>query len=67
MAFLSWLGRTIIEITILKLFELAKNAYTNWKRKRQIKKEAEESAKKLKDAQTAQEIDDATDDMLDGI
>lgn len=63
----SWFGKFVLQFLLGKLIEWVKATKANYDAKKAIEKEARDSVQKLKDAKTAQEVDDATDDALDGV
>lgn len=64
MAFLSGLMKIALDWAFNKLTEWIGGLVRFYQRKAQVEKEAEESVKPIKDAQTEKEIDDAARDLL---
>ena len=65
--FLKWITQTIVSVGLDKLIGLFTSMIKSWKAKKEIKQKAEDSMKPLNNAQTGDEIDEATDDALNGL
>jgi hypothetical protein len=63
---LAWVVQFFVNKIFRRVWTAIQKAIAQWKRGKEIKKEAKESVEPLKRAQTAEEIDAATDDALDG-
>lgn len=67
MSFLSWLGGLVLNFVWGKLTAFLTSLVAFLKRNKEIDDAAKESVKPLKNAQTGEEIDNATDDALGGV
>lgn len=63
---IGWIAQFVLDYVFKKLWAWITNAIRTWLRRKQIDKESKQSVEPLKKAQTAEEIDRATDDALDG-
>lgn len=63
-AFVSWLGKFVLEFLWGKLVAFLSAVAAKLKRQKQIDDHAEEAAKPLKEAESAEDIDKAIDDAL---
>lgn len=61
------LGQFVLNFIVGKLAEAIATWWKKRQRHKEIDREAEKSTKPLKDAKTAEEIDHATDDALNGL
>ena len=64
---MSWILDFILQWVWTKLLTIVGGFLARFKKREQIQKDAEKSVEPLKKAETAQEIDDAADDALDGL
>ena len=64
---LLWIGEIIFEKILAGLLAYAREKKAAYDRAQEIKKEASDSVKKLKDAKDGKEVEDASDDALNGV
>lgn len=64
---LSGVLKIVLDWLAAKVLAFVTGLYAISTRRKKVEKEAEESVKPIKDAETEKEIDDATDDTLGGL
>lgn len=67
MAFLKWIGTILVPLIFEKVVGLFSSWWAKMKAKKEAKKNAEASMKPLIDAQTGEQIHDATRSALDDL
>ena len=66
MGFLSWLGKAVVGWLLEQLSQLVQGIVSKIQRNKKIDEQSEEAVKPLKEAESAEEIDKATDSALGG-